>query len=718
MKRFPCIFAMCLTGFTILQEAVAQRTAPDRAFNHPAPGQNRNIQGTIHFTNELLQQMQQGWQQPLAQFGGGTIRVELWQVTYRPDPKNSQLTDILLGQRVSTVLTFEPVNNALVYHMDNIPALPYLAVIVYCNSLQTVPGLAVLGSPNDGHGGMGVRRYASDAGKHISNGRGSSIREKKPSYGIFSLVEGQTNLQEVDFTLQRLGSRPGCATCFDLGDLDPSKIVQDIDDAVTAVVNGISYVFDQTVDGIGSLANFAIQTAEQGVVQLSGYFINQTGQIFYEIGGGLVNLIVFGNLPRMRKIQAWEYDWANGAMFNGDLPPKSSIWILNFMNPDHHRFYTTPSLDGNEVYMNLGDAFDNPVSYVDNINHAYLAPGQVFIHEMTHAWQIHAYGASAMLAKYVKDGGSGQTYNHDCSYNINSNFNLEQEASMNDALYARLYFPGNLFPAIPAGTNCGFEQNWVQLHIRSGVPFDTATLYATIAMKLYASGLTAFVGDCSRGVAIFSTGNAADRGGYFMPGSQLQSMLYFWSAARKTSANWGEVRKKYLAAGAEKGALGWPADNMVLGLRQNGSFQRFAHGWIYSTPQWGTFIISGAIFDAWARQHWENGALGFPISDYIPDNNGPGGSVSPTVKTASGLQKFEHGIIKYTNQLDQVQTQVVMNDQLIGSNNRNLVSPGTNTNPVNRPGATPGTGTKPSPGEKGSLNPQPLPPKQPLKSAQ
>jgi uncharacterized protein with LGFP repeats len=219
------------------------------------------------------------------------------------------------------------------------------------------------------------------------------------------------------------------------------------------------------------------------------------------------------------------------------------------------------------------------------------------------------------------------------------------------------------------------------------------------------------VGNVSNGVAVASPGNATDKGGYFMGGSQPGSMLYFWSRSRQATANWGPIRAKYLALGAERGPLGWPAAVLIIGLRNGGSFQQFTRGWIYSTPQFGTWVITEPIFDVWAKQNWERGPLGYPVSDYIPD---PGNNNGGTIKTqtgASGMQKFEHGIITLSERLGQVQTQVIMNDQLIRNNLSNATKPaGTGTTQGQVGTTTVGTG-KVTPGEKNSLNPQPLPPK-------
>ena len=57
------------------------------------------------------------------------------------------------------------------------------------------------------------------------------------------------------------------------------------------------------------------------------------------------------------------------------------------MSHDNGRKFTIPSID-NSILVNLDDAFDHPMSYQDAPGGNYTQPGSVFIHELTHAWQI------------------------------------------------------------------------------------------------------------------------------------------------------------------------------------------------------------------------------------------------------------------------------------------------------------------------------------------
>jgi hypothetical protein len=111
-------------------------------------------------------------------------------------------------------------------------------------------------------------------------------------------------------------------------------------------------------------------------------------------------------------------------VFLGELP-YSSIYLTNLSRGAHA--YTIPSIDGS-ILANVNGAYDNPTESTQSPN--YEIKGQLLIHELTHAWQIHH---TNFLPEMLIDGG---TYD----YRSNpfwasqpwSEFNLEQQASIVD----------------------------------------------------------------------------------------------------------------------------------------------------------------------------------------------------------------------------------------------------------------------------------------------
>ena len=86
-----------------------------------------------------------------------------------------------------------------------------------------------------------------------------------------------------------------------------------------------------------------------------------------------------------RQLTEEEYGFA-GIVFGDTLPPRDRIYVTN-LSHDGGRKYTWPNVD-HSVLLNLGDAFDNPMRHVEGSGVSYPTKGQVFIHEMTHAWQF------------------------------------------------------------------------------------------------------------------------------------------------------------------------------------------------------------------------------------------------------------------------------------------------------------------------------------------
>ena len=105
------------------------------------------------------------------------------------------------------------------------------------------------------------------------------------------------------------------------------------------------------------------------------------------------------------------------------------------------RAFTTPTIDGT-ILVNIGNAYDAPTKAVYP---AYPVPGQVLIHELTHAWQIeHAalddgfvpglmcsgiYNQAVIGRKAYTPGPPGQPWH---------SFNLEAQGAIVDSWFAGL----------------------------------------------------------------------------------------------------------------------------------------------------------------------------------------------------------------------------------------------------------------------------------------
>jgi hypothetical protein len=119
------------------------------------------------------------------------------------------------------------------------------------------------------------------------------------------------------------------------------------------------------------------------------------------------------------------------------------------------RKYTIPSIDGS-ILVNLNDAYDDPVHYVDATPGSdYSQPGAVFIHELTHAWQI---ANTSFVPGLICDMSNNYSYHVgttedgrlvDRSWALLpwTGFNLEQQAHIVDDWYGKWYQDLNGFGA-------------------------------------------------------------------------------------------------------------------------------------------------------------------------------------------------------------------------------------------------------------------------------
>lgn len=150
-------------------------------------------------------------------------------------------------------------------------------------------------------------------------------------------------------------------------------------------------------------------------------------------GGLFLSLFLFlstkkENLPdkaiphedKMRTISAAEYNFAL-SIFQREFPPRDEITITNITGIGN-RPYVRPTVDGH-IRINLGNMYDNPMSPA-NIG--------LFVHELTHAWQIEHHG----LVWYGREALDNQVLSSDAySYTCDpkktlSDYNAEQQGQI------------------------------------------------------------------------------------------------------------------------------------------------------------------------------------------------------------------------------------------------------------------------------------------------
>ena len=91
----------------------------------------------------------------------------------------------------------------------------------------------------------------------------------------------------------------------------------------------------------------------------------------------------------------------------------------------------------------------------------------------------------------------------------------------------------------------------------------------------------------------------------------------YWSPATGLQAVHGESWRRWGQLGWEAGSLGYPAGDVVCGLRDGGCLQAFQGGSFYWSPASGLRVVHGAFATRWAQQGWEGGPLRYPTSDPV-----------------------------------------------------------------------------------------------------
>jgi D-alanyl-D-alanine carboxypeptidase len=96
-----------------------------------------------------------------------------------------------------------------------------------------------------------------------------------------------------------------------------------------------------------------------------------------------------------------------------------------------------------------------------------------------------------------------------------------------------------------------------------------------------------------------------------------------WSpASGAQQTRWGAIRNRWAGAGFESGPLGYPVAAERCSLAANGCYQAFQSGQIHWAPGIGAYATGGSIDYVWGTLGWENGRLGYPVTDEVCPGDG------------------------------------------------------------------------------------------------
>jgi hypothetical protein len=240
----------------------------------------------------------------------------------------------------------------------------------------------------------------------------------------------------------------------------------------------------------GSLSGFlGLVGAAAGVaLALSGGAIPGLiiGAIEGAIGGAALGTILGAAIDiRLRYLTPREWG-AAAAVFGTSLPPRERIILTDLVGLGGRPFtvpasslsalgavlspalllslYSNPQLFQGRILVNMGRSFGDPLSYTRD---PYNVPGQLLMHELTHAWQIHHAGSIPLvlcegLYNQASNSLGGKVYDV-TDVKQWREYNLEQQGAIVDSWYAKgqkvtdkyyRYISANLRPgSIDANSN-------------------------------------------------------------------------------------------------------------------------------------------------------------------------------------------------------------------------------------------------------------------------
>jgi hypothetical protein len=382
MTIIKSIFSVCFIGLCTLLTAQNPST----------------INGSISMTDETSAAITAQFGQEL--FKKGVI-FEVWSVVYREvisetggTTTNVYFNEKVKNTRVSPSMGADGINKTINFTASGIPAQGDFVLLYYFTNYPTQLKRFEPGSRlNDGTDRFNLE-YATNVEEQLGR--------ENLKYGVFSI--GANRIYKTD-----------------LGDI------------VMPAGTSAKFSLFGTIKKIGS---GIAKIAWKGGKAFVGVIVDKTGTLIAQAYGISQAVFADGYLPDYRNITDAEYNWVNTKIFNGNLPTKIQIVITNLYGKGHRQF-VFPTGVGGVIMMNLGEkGFANPmgkIRYKDT--DPFEKEGTVFIHEMTHVWQIYTIPDIGFTIKSLVNQHDGDSaYNYDqlnCENGKNFRaFNLEQQGQI------------------------------------------------------------------------------------------------------------------------------------------------------------------------------------------------------------------------------------------------------------------------------------------------
>ena len=214
---------------------------------------------------------------------------------------------------------------------------------------------------------------------------------------------------------------------------DMSKVFLDIAKvAAKGAVGAVIALGDEMKQAFESLEQSGTIGVIAGVAVLAS-----GGTVVMALTTGVQAGLMTKALIEDRQITEEEYKFAN-VVFKGTLPPAQRIWLTNLEGLGG-RAFVMPGV-GEKIYVNIGaHAFKRPMTHVRSKDDN---PGRLFIHELTHVWQIHnrsfvpGWVCSGLISQIGHTFGDAYEYRSK-GFISWSEFNIEQQGALVDEWFGR-----------------------------------------------------------------------------------------------------------------------------------------------------------------------------------------------------------------------------------------------------------------------------------------
>jgi hypothetical protein len=295
--------------------------------------------------------------------------------------------------------------------------------------------------------GSGFDSYAFRVVALVRTGSGAAVIAAQTSGTVGGTIGGGSR----DFDAVENGANPAIAGAWDdvrrgsmsviksyddtgvlgaLGDIASAAVDWMVASALAGPMIASAYVLGRELGNLSGvrfgppnvLAGLA---AKEGVVLIFGPHM-----VFWAMVAGVAS----GLALRQRGLTQAERDFAD-RVFHGTID-YDRVVLINASRGS--RKFTIPHVDGRAL-IGMGEFYDNPTT---GSNSTYPAPGQTFIHELVHAWQIaHHTFLTEVFWKAAKNGTceliGENPYTLPSPLPSWSSLNLEQQASAVDQWYGR-----------------------------------------------------------------------------------------------------------------------------------------------------------------------------------------------------------------------------------------------------------------------------------------